>query len=115
MFSYISLRKLFMFFLKSFISIMIQMLFFWFVGVSGTCYDGENWVLMMPSSLVSVGKCFALAFRHLVISGVRWPFSGWSLSLLWVCKPMSALLGILSLGESCVQSAVEQHSGLDVD
>ena len=42
--------------------------------------------------------------------------SGWSLFLLWVCKPVSALLGDqLSLGKTSAQRAVEQPQLLGAD
>ena len=60
--------------------------------------------------MVSVGKVFVFAFNHLVISGVRWSCSvSWKLTFLWLCKPVSALLGDqLFPGRTCVQRAVEQ-------
>ena len=50
------------------------------------------------------------AFRHLVILVLDvLAVSGWSLFLLWVCKPVLALLGDqLSPGVTCVQSSLEQ-------
>jgi hypothetical protein len=67
--------------------------------------------------LVSVGKILGLPFtiwQSLVLDGLA--VSGWSLFLLWVCKPVSALLeDQLSLGKTTAQMAVEQPYPLAAD
>jgi hypothetical protein len=108
-FSCISLRELLLS-LKSFISIICDFKF-------TSCFSG---VLRYPGlaeveklgqvALVFVGRILAFAFHHLVISVLDvLAISGWSLSLLSVCKPVSALLGDqLSPGGTCEQRALKQ-------
>ena len=67
--------------------------------------------------MVSVGEALALAFHCLVISGV----SGLSvyvlsLSFLWACKSMSALLGAqLSIDRTSAQRVVAHLQLLGTD
>jgi hypothetical protein len=70
----------------------------------------EKWVLVVPSSLFLLVRFLCLPFAvwlTLVLHVLA--VSGWSLFLLWVYKPMSALLGDqLSPRGTCVQRVLEQ-------
>jgi hypothetical protein len=87
MFSCISLRELFMSFLKSSIIIMrcdfkSESCFSAVLGNQGSLW-WKNWVLMMPSGLCFCCLCYA--FHPLVISGVSWSCCLW----LWLVLPIS--------------------------
>lgn len=97
--SCISLRELFMSFLKSSISIMkcdfkSTPSFSSVLGVSRACCGVRTGFWWCQVALISVIKILEFAFYYwlsLVLDGLA--VSGWILFLLWICKPLSALLG----------------------
>jgi hypothetical protein len=69
------------------------------LGSDGAKY---SWFLLVTFSHLPFTIFLSLVLDILVVSGC-------SLSLLWVCKPVSALLGDhLSPGGTCVQRALDQ-------
>jgi hypothetical protein len=113
-FSCISLRELFMSFLKSSISIMrcdfkSKPCFSGVLGYPGLAVVGElgsddtmyPWFLLVKFLLLPFTIWLSLVL-------VGFAVSGFSLSLLWACKPVSALLeDQLFLGRTSGQRAVE--------